>query len=215
MRECKACKTNIGDSFSRCPICGMVQENFDGEAAFYPNSQRGKALFLWRKLLVYLLWVGTGVTVLINALLGGAPWSGYAVMGAIVVYTLFLSLETAEISLIRRIVAGSGALCLLLWWIEFATNSGPWATEIVMPLVLLAALLASATLYFAAFRRYRAQFLPIFVIIMFAFFAAGVGILPMKWPMIVLLSASCGVIISIPAAFHKALWAECKKKLHR
>ncbi len=193
----------------------MKQENIDPTRAFYPNCKSGKALFFWRKLLGYLLWLGTGATVLINVLVGGMPWSGYVVLSALAVHILCLSLETAEISLIRRIVGGSGALCILLWWIGFITDSGPWATEIVIPLVLLGALTAATALYFSAFRRYRAQFLPILVVVIFAFASAGFRILPVKWPMLVLLCASGGVIISIPAAFHKVLWVECKKKLHR
>ena len=193
----------------------MKQENADPKSAFYPKAKGNNAFFFWRKLIVYFLWLGTGTSVLVNILVRGTPWSGYAVLGALAAHILFLSLETAEISLIRRIVTGSGAICLLLWWIEYATASGMWAREIVIPLVLFAALAASAALYFSAFRRYRAQFLPIFWMILFAFVAAGLKILPLKWPMTMLLSASLAVTIAIPAAFHKVLWAECKKKLHR
>lgn len=218
MRECKACKAKIGDGFLYCPICGMKQENTDPSSAFYPNCKAGKALFFWRKLLTYLLWLGTGVTVLLNLILGGAPWSVYVVLGAFLVQVLFLTWETAEISLIRRIIAGGGAVSILLLWIEYITNSGAWAREIVVPLVLFAALCASAALYFSAFRRYRAQFLPMLGISVLSFAALGLGIagiLPMRWPLILLSAFSFAATVAVIVSFPKVLLAELKKKFHR
>ena len=196
----------------------MAQENVNPADAFYPVVKSGKALFFWRKLLAYILWGGTGVTVLINLIVGGAPWSVYAVLGAFLVQVLALSWETAEVSLIRRIMAGSVAICALLAWIEYATKSGAWAQEIVIPLVLFAALCTSAVLYFSAFRRYKAQFLPMLGIAVFSLVAAGLGmagILPMRWPLIVLSAFALSVVVAIMVAFPKTLWAELKKKLHR
>ena len=218
MKSCPACKTRIGDGFAKCPICGLGQENVNPADAFYPKCKTRKTLFFWRKLLVYLLWLGTAVTVFINCLLGGVPWSVYVVLSAFLVQVLFLSWETAEISLIRRIVLGSFAISILLQWIEYATKSGTWAREIVIPLVLFAAFCASAVLYFSAFRRFKAQFLPMLGIAVFSFVAislAMAGVLPMGWPLILLSAFSFVTTLAILFTFRKQFWAEWKKKLHR
>ncbi len=218
MRLCKACKLPIGDGFAVCPICGLKQENTDAAAAFYPKARTKKGLFFWREILVLCLWLCTLMAVIVNVFTGGTAWSVYVVLGAYAAQVLFLSLETAEISLIRRITSGSVADSILLWGIEYVTKSGAWATEIVIPLVLFAGLVSSVVLYFSAFRRYRAQILPMLGLGFFSLLAATLGIfgiLPMRWPLIVLASFSAAAILAVFITFRKTVWAECKKKLHR
>lgn len=218
MNMCKACRTHIGAGFSVCPICGMPQETYDKSAAFYPKTKGKKGLFFWRRLAIALLCIGSLSACIVNLAVGGVPWAIYVVLGAYTTYMVFLSLETAEISLIRRIVSGSVAVSFLLYGIESITQSGTWATEIVIPLVLFAGLAGSTALYFSAFRRYRGQFLPMLGLAFVALIAAGLGfygILPMRWPLITLsgfaFAASAGILIT----FRKTLFAEFKKKLHR
>ncbi len=217
MRECLACKARIGDSFSVCPICGLKQDNPDPQAAFYPKARKTGTLFFWRRLLAFFLWLGTLAAVVVNLFVGGAPWSVYVVLSAYTLWVWFLSLETAEISLIGRILSGSVAIGILLWGIEYLTKSGTWATEIVIPLVLFAGLLVSTVLYFSAFRRYRAQFLPMFGVALISLVAVILGtwgILPMRWPLVMLSAFSAAAILAVFFAFRKTVLAECKKKMH-
>ncbi len=216
MKTCKSCKIQIGDSFSVCPICGMAQDDVKAETAFYPKTRTKRRLLFWRKMLTAFLWLGVLASVIVNLSVGGAPWAIYVFLGAYAVQVVFLSLETAEISLISRIVSGSVAVSLLLWGIEFFTHSGSWATEIVIPLVLFAALVASAALYFSAFHRFRTQFLPMLMLSLGAVAAAVLGIygvLPMGWPLITLSGFAFGAWLAILIVYRKTLRIEFKKKL--
>ncbi len=218
MRICKACKTQIGDAFRLCPVCGMTQTDVQEAAALYPMAKKNGILFFWRRLMVAFLWLGSTISCLINTIVGGAPWAIYVVLGAYTAYVIFLEWETAEISIIRRIISGSVAISFLLFGIEKSTQSGAWATELAIPLVLLAGLVAAVTLYFSAFRRYAAQFLPILLIAFGALVAAALGIrgvLPMHWPLIAFSGFALLVLIAIVATFWRRLWAEVKKKMHR
>lgn len=215
---CKACKTQIGDAFRACPVCGMAQTDVQETASFYPATKKIGILFFWRRLLVAFLWIGGALSCLINALVGGVPWAIYVVLGAYAAYVIFLEWETAEISLIRRIISGSVAISFLLFGIEKSTQSGAWATEFAIPLVILAGLIAAVTLYFSAFRRFAAQFLPMLLIFFGAMVAAALGIrgiVPMRWPLIALSGFAFLAFIAIVITFWRRLWAEVKKKLHR
>ncbi len=218
MNVCKACRTHIGAGFAACPVCGMLQENYDETAAFYPKTKQKKGIFFWRRLAIAMLCLGCFSACIVNLAVGGVPWAMYVVLGAYTAYVLFLSLETAEISLIRRIVSGCIAVSLLLYGIEYITQSGTWATEIVIPLVLFAGLAASTVLYFSAFRRYSGQFLPMLGLALSSLLAAvfGIcGILPMRWPLITLSGFAFAASIAVLVTFRKTLCAEFKKKLHR
>lgn len=218
MKTCKACKMQMGDSFSICPICKMKQESRDPKAAIYPNTKKKRRLLFWRKLITVLLWVGVLASGIVNISVGGPPWAVYVFLGVFAAQVVFLSLETAEVSLIRRIIYGSLAVCLLLWGIEYFTKSGTWATGIVIPLVLFAAMVVSITLYFSAFKRYRTQFLPMLVLAIGAFVAAGFGVfgkIPIRWPLITLSGFAFAASVAMIITFRRTLRAEFRKKLHR
>ncbi len=218
MKTCKACKTAMGDSFSRCPICGMRQENVVEATALYPKTRTKKGMHFWRTMMTVLLWTGVLAAGIVNVSVGGAPWAVYVALAVYAAQVVFLSLETAEVSLISRIVSGSASVSLLLWGVEFFTHSGNWATEIVIPLLLFAALATSVSLYFSAFHRFRTQFMPMFMLSLGAM-VAGVlgiyGILPMRWPMITLSGFAFASWIAILVIHRKILQIEFKKKLHR
>jgi len=218
VKECKACKNQIGDGFLLCPICKMVQENADPHAALYPKTRTRNGRFIWRKIVSLSLWGGVLVSAIVNLSVGGTPWAVLVFLGVYALQTVALTLETAEISLIRRIISGSFAISCLLWAIAKITHSGTWATVYAIPLVLLAGLLASATLYFSSFRRYRTQFLPMLVLVVGALVAAGFGIrgkLPMAWPLIALSGTSLAAFLAVVIVYHKTLRVEFKKKMHR
>ena len=218
MKTCKACKTQMGDSFSVCPICKMKQENAEPQAALYPNTKKKTRLLFWRKLISLLLWMGVLASAIVNISVGGPPWAVYVFLGVFAAQVAILSLETAEISLIRRIIYGSFAVCLLLWGIEYFTKSGTWATEFVIPLVLFAAMFVSVTLYFSAFGRYRTQFLPMLTLAGGSLIAAGFGVfgkIPMRWPLITLSGFAFAASMAMLITFRRTLRAEFKKKMHR
>lgn len=218
MRTCKACKNQIGDAFTRCPICKMVQENANPGLALYPKGRRRNGRFLWRKITSLSLWGGVAVASIVNVCTGGMPWAVLVFLGVYAVQTAVLSLETAEVSLIRRFISGSFAISALLWGIEHITRSGIWATAYAIPLVLLGGMIASVSLFCSAFRRYRTQFLPILVLIVGVLVAAGFGLrgqLPMAWPLIALAGFSLAALLTVLILHHKVLRAEWKKKMHR
>lgn len=218
MKTCKACKNQIGDAFARCPICKMVQENADPGLALYPKGRRRNGRFLWRKITSLCLWGGVAVSAIVNLFVGGMPWAVLVFLGAYTLQTAVLSLETAEVSFIRRIISGSFAVSALLWGIAYITQSGVWATAYAIPLVLLGGMIASVSLFCSAFRHYRTQFLPILVLIVGALVAAGFGLrgqLPMAWPLIALAGFSLVVLLTVVILHHKVLRAEWKKKMHR
>lgn len=217
--QCKGCTMDIGAGFSVCPVCGLKQEGFDPAKRLYPKPKRHEhRFFFWRKLAIWLLWAGIFASCIVNLAVGGTPWAAYVVLSAYAVYEILLSLETAERSLIRRIVSGSYAVGFLLLGTAHITGSGPWARDLAVPLVLLAALLAAAALYFSDYRRFSAQCLPILGLSLLAV-AAGVlglfGVLPMRWPLITLSSAALAVFIGSICTFRRSLWMEVKKKMHR
>ncbi len=196
----------------------MPQHGADRSKSFYPPTRSKNRLFFWRKTAIYLLWLGALVSVIVNVCTSGPPWSAYVSLGALAIWVLFLSLETAEISLIRRIISGSLAVSLLLWGIQHFTASGVWATKIAIPLVLLGGLVTSTALYFSAFRRFRTQFLPIFGLSLASFLFLFLGIhdiIPMGWPLIALSGFALASSLAAMILFRKTLRIECKKKLHR
>ena len=217
MNTCQSCKTKIGESFKRCPICGAPQPLYDRGASFYPVAGKRGAFFFWRKIGIALLALGALSSVIVNLCVGGVPWAVYVLLGAYAAYEIFLSLETAEISIIRRIVSGGYAVSFLLFGIERFTHSGVWAHEIAIPMVLFGTLLASAALYASACRKFPGHFLPVFGL---CFLSMGwgifgiLGIWSIRWPLITLSSTALGVFLAALIVFHRTIWAELQKKLH-
>ncbi len=215
MKQCPACKTKIGDGFSHCPICNLKQTDYNPKARIYPPQKNRFTLFHARSLCVLILWILTLASCIVNLSLGGTPWSLYAVLGAICAHVLFLSVETAEDSLLRRIATGGVALCLLLYGICRITDSGTWATAYVIPLVLFAALLATASLYFFAHTRYGGQFLPMLFLCLLSFagFYLGIrGILPLYWPLITFSASGFSIFILVFIFYRKQLFLSILKK---
>ncbi len=215
--RCRGCTMDIGEGFVKCPICGLPQEAAVPAAAFYPKPKRRGHLFFWRRLAILCLWAGIVASAVVNLAVGGTPWVVYVVLGAFAAYEIFLSLETAERSLIRRIVSGSYAVSILLYGTAWVTDSGTWAVEIVIPLVLLAALVASAALYFSDYRRFSAQCLPVFGLAALSV-TGGIlglcGVLPMGWPLIALSASALAVLVGSICTFRRSLWMQIKKKMH-
>ena len=207
----------IGEGFKKCPICGAVQPLYDKNASFYPKVRRRGALFFWRKMGIGLLLLGVVASVIVNLCVGGVPWAVYVLLGAYAAYEIFLSLETAEISIIRRIVSGGYAVSFLLLGIERISDSGAWAREIAVPMVLFGALIAAAALYASAYRKFPGHFLPVFGL---CFLSMGwgllgiLGLLTIRWPLITLSSTALGVFTAGLIIFHKRIRAELKKKMH-
>ena len=207
----------IGEGFKKCPICGTPQPLYDQSASFYPKARKHGTLYLWRKIGIFLLALGVLSSVIVNLCVGGEPWAGYVLLGAYAAYEIFLSLETAEVSIIRRIVSGGYAVAFLLFGIERFTHSGAWAQEIAIPMVIFGALVASAALYAAAYRKFPGHFLPVFGL---CFLSMGwgilgiTGILTMRWPLITLSSTALGVFLAALIIFHRTIRAELRKKLH-
>ncbi|MBE7062317.1 MAG: hypothetical protein E7390_00810 [Ruminococcaceae bacterium] len=217
--KCKGCTMDIGPGFSSCPICGLKQDRFDKTAGFYPKFRKGGHwFFFWRKIAILVLWAGIMASGIVNLAVGGTPWAVYVLLGSYAFYEILLSLETAERSLIRRIVSGSYAVCFLLLGIAYITDSGTWARDLVVPLVLLAALLSAAALYFSDYRRFSAQCLPVLGLSLLSVTAGILGlfhILPMRWPLISLSSTALAVFVGSICTFRRSLWMEVKKKMHR
>lgn len=219
MRTCDACGTRFGDSFRACPVCNMKAETIpDAENAIYPPC-RDKARIgrLFRILGSSIGWVGVLICIIINIALGGAPWCLYVLFG---MYTLFVlsGTELVENSLIERIVSGALAVSLLLFVIERLSGSGRWATDIAVPLVLFAALLAAAVLYLFCFDTQRSSFLAPLTIILGALCAAGFALfggIELHWPLLVLSGLSVAILILTAILYRKPILAEFKKKLHR
>lgn len=217
MNTCMGCQTKIGESFQRCPICGEPQPLYDRSVSWYPVAKKRGALFFWRKMGIGVLLLGVLSSVIVNLCVGGAPWAVYVVLGAYAAYEIFLSLETAEISIIRRIVSGGYAVAFLLFGIEWFTHSGTWAREIAIPMVLFGVLTASAALYASAYRQFPGHFLPVFGL---CFLSMGWGIMgilgiwTIRWPLITLSSTALGVFVAALIIFHRRIWAELRKKLH-
>lgn len=217
MNICKACGIKIGESFQKCPICGAVQPLYDVSTSLYPTTRKRGALFFWRKMGICLLILGVLSSAIVNLCVGGVPWAVYVLLGAYAGYEIFLSLETAEISITRRIVSGGYAVSFLLIGIEEITNSGTWAREIAVPMVLFGALLAAAALYAAAYRKFPGHFLPVFGL---CFLSMGwgllgiLGLLTIRWPLITLASTALGIFVAAIVIFHKRIWTELQKKLH-
>ncbi len=217
MNTCRSCQIKIGEGFKKCPICGALQPLCDRNASLYPVARRRGTLLFWRKIGIGLLLLGVLSSAIVNICVGGAPWAVYVLLGAYAAYEIFLSLETAEISIIRRIVSGGYAVAFLLFGIERFTHSGTWAREIAIPMVLFGVLTASAALYASAYRKFPGHFLPVFGL---CFLSMGWGIMgilgiwTIRWPLITLSSTALGVFVAALIIFHRRIWAELRKKLH-
>ncbi len=216
MKTCDACQAIISDSFSRCPLCG-IEHTADRTNALYPITKKQRKGSLYR-ISVCALWIGCLASVICNLCVGGVPWCLYVLSGAFVCYTAFLSPRLVDTGFIQPMTSTGISISILLFVVERVTDSGRWATHIVIPCLLFGVLLSGSVIYLFWFDTQRNHFaapLQIITCAICAMLFALLGFMEIHWPIIVLSAYSLAVVIVTAILYRKPFAAEFKKKLHR
>lgn len=215
MKTCKYCNAKISDSFDVCPICtAKIERTENSNYPVYKCKRDIKSLYLtWS---IRVLIISTIISVVVNIIVGGIPWSLYVITGIYLFYKIFLSRKLIEANLIQKFLTVAITVCLLLIAIRLISTD-MLNVQIVIPNILYGALIVSGGLYFFDFQSQKSHILPII-------FTIGVAILciailfvifgVIRWPMIVLGGVSLFIIVFSLLFYRKSIIAEIKKKIH-
>lgn len=185
--------------------------------SLYPKMKRRRMSL--PRLRAWTLWamvLGTGICILVNALVGGAPWVFYVLLSDYVFYTAFLSWQTVEGSLIQKLLGTGISVCALLLLAEWF-DGGAWASRLVVPIVFFGILCVNALVYFLNFKTQRQNVIPLMTMLGVALLAALLGAFYFKvfsWAWIVLLGVSGALVVVWLIWFRRPVLMELKKKLH-
>jgi len=219
MSECKYCGRNIAAGFSVCPMCSPLKnERSDVAAACYPRYKKTRRPGSLRVRLTWALVLLTAASVIVNICVGGRAWSIYVVLGAYINYRTFLHRTLVEAGNIRKFLSVIVSVCLLLIMIEVISGHDIDAVQFLIPILLYAALIVAAVVYFVGFRSQKGHLIPLIIVIGLSLVCMTFSILmyrTMRWSTVLMVSVAAGIILLGGLFFRKSILNELKKKIHR
>lgn len=153
-----------------------------------------------------------GICGIVNLCLGGRPWVLLVAIGEYIIFTAFLSKESIESTILKRLVSIMYAVLAILlvsaWW-------GSKNMHVGFPMTTFGMLCLCGAIYLWRYRNNRTSPLPLLIFLVTSMLDSLTGIfLPwgLNWPRIVLLSTSVFLILLTLVLFRKAIVVEMRKR---
>ncbi len=130
------------------------------EYAKAPARQHKTSVSHVRKAATAFLAAGCGISVLVNALVGGLPWSLYVLLASYMLYAIFLSRELVEASVLQMLASVVNLACLFLSLVSAVAGGSRALTQIAMPITYAGMLVVQGLIFFVGFKQQQKNLMP-------------------------------------------------------
>lgn len=220
MKYCSDCNVKIRNDIQKCPLCDSskldIIDNFF--VVDYPKISPVGYFFIYKRILLFLLIVSSGVCLIINYIVSNTiSWSLIVIFGSLYIWgSLDNSIKKMK-NFGDIVMYQTFLLSCLVFVIDFATDFNRWSINYVLPFIFVVAILM---INFALIIR------PSIVIynIVYLLLASILGISPIfmiifgkvtiVWPSIVSVICSIFTIIGMFIFINKQTRSEIKKRFH-